>query len=105
VKKGLLDNIPIVYEGVNCPYCANPNEQARPVTREVANQQLHCPDPSCACTTVELLPECHPDSGSRVFYCRVHGTLAVFCDECRGLQSAFQIASGNTSARKRRRKT
>ena len=78
----------------DCPYCANPAETSLPLTREVLDG-MHCEDPECDCTTMEFTPSCHPLAGQRVFYCRTHGTVSVFCAECRFLQGVFLIAAAD----------
>jgi hypothetical protein len=90
----------------DCPYCQNPHVSARPATHEVLNSDLKCGNPECSCRTVEMMPECHPESGSRVFYCRIHGIIAVYCNGCRRLQSAILVGSAGsqkTSRGKNRR--
>ena len=82
---------------VACPYCVNPNEKELPLTREFLDE-MHCPDPDCTCTTIGFRPNCHPDAGYHSYYCKKHGTLALFCVSCGWLKSAIEIAKEHTYA-------
>lgn len=95
MAKSLFDGM-LTYVGADCPYCANPDEDALPVTRGVLDR-MKCADPEC---TVEaghhimgMAPDCHPAAHLQAFYCQQHGTLAHFCGECGNLQGVFQIAN------------
>ena len=80
-----------------CPYCLNPNEKDLPLTREFL-EEMECPIPGCTCTTIELTPNCHPDAGHHPYYCRKHGTLALFCQSCGLMIAVFEIAKERTYA-------
>ena len=82
---------------VACPYCANPNEKELPLNREFLND-FRCPDPGCTCSTIGFSPNCHPDAGHYPYYCRKHGTLALFCQSCGLLRAVFEIAKEKTHA-------
>jgi len=77
-----------------CPYCANPEESRLPVTKEIL-EDFECPTPGCTCPIVAYAQQCHPDAGMRAFYCKVHGTLALFCEECGDLGAVLAISGVN----------
>jgi hypothetical protein len=90
----------VIHLNADCPYCANPNETALPVVREVFDD-TRCSDTNCNCHILGFSPECHPEADSRPFYCKIHGTLSLFCGTCNSLHATFQIAAKNLSRKRR----
>jgi hypothetical protein len=80
-----------VFNDADCPLCANPAEAALPLIRGVLDE-MECPEHGRAAHPTEIIPECHPEAGTRAFYCPKHGTLSLFCNQCSGLQATIQVA-------------
>lgn len=76
---------------IACPYCTNLEESRIPVTQE-ALDEFQCPVPGCDCKIVETTPSCHPNAAQHAYYCKLHGTLALFCGVCGELSVTFALA-------------